>query len=272
MPVGLVRKWTLVALLGAAVAVTACKDDDADEPVDSGGPGGGTGGSDAGTPGGGGMDSSTPSDGGGTGGGSDAAKDSGAASIMCGSLSCTGHTTAVATFEPGCTTDYMDATVCGISTKSLLDGGEPKFLEKNAPGVAAPGCAIAVDMGEPTPDGGAVDGGPKGNGKIDTVLMLGGLTIGLSYPGCCTPSGWCSANTDMGKASIAGMAPTDSVGGFGCMDPKVFFRTVDGGVALPCNPETGALMLDAGGGGSPEGGAGDGGGDDAGAADASGDT
>jgi hypothetical protein len=98
-----------------------------------------------------------------------------------------------------------------------------------------------------------------GNGRIDTNVTVGGTPLSITYPGCCTPLGYCSGNTDEGLL-LGAMA---SVGGFGCMTHTAFFRQIDGGLALPCNPTTGALMLPSGDAGSDSGG-GDSGDDDAG--------
>jgi hypothetical protein len=265
MPVGSVGKWLVLGTLVAALGASGCKEED-EPPTDSGGPGP----VDSGTP----TDSGAATDSGPKDSGTtvDAAVDAG---TKCGTppMDCTGHTTGLGPVAPGCAKNYQDAEVCGISSATLLMGMEPKFLEKNAPGVASPGCGAVVDMGEPTPDAGADAGqsdagSTKGNGKINTTLMAAGLTILLEYPGCCTKKGFCSGDGKLGKSSInQGSTWMDSDNGYGCMQSEIFFRTTPAAAMIPCNPDTGALMLpDAG---ASDSGAGDAG--DSGASDASAD-
>jgi hypothetical protein len=245
MPVGLVRKWLLVGTLAAAVGATACKDDDTDEPADSGGGGGNDSG--AQDSGGGGSDSG----GGGNDAGHDAGMDSGAASIMCGELTCTGHTIKLSgqMLAPGCTKSALDADVCGISTVVLgpADAGLPPYLEKGAPGVLSTACTTVIDGLEPLKDGGA-DASTRGNDSIE--VTTNNLTI--SYPGCCNAAGFCSGQTDQGK--LVGM---DVVGGFGCMNPAVFLTPFEPDVSkrfIPCDAVSGDLKP-AGDGGASDGGA-----------------
>jgi hypothetical protein len=245
------------------LGATGCKDDDGDDTdgvkdggkADGGGGGTTGGGGDGGSAGGG---DAGPKDGGG--GGGDAAMDAGPVTIMCGSLKCMEYSSSalLPPTAPGCAVDYNDAEACGLSTANILMGAEPKVLLKDAPGVPSAACAKFLDDREPTPDGGAPDGGTKGDGKINTTVTLpqiGALT--LSYPGCCTPKGLCSGDTGKGESMFGA-----SNSGYGCMDPKVFFRSVDGGVAIPCNPQDGGLVAPP----ASDAGGGDGGASDAGVA------
>src|SRR6185295_4185575 len=93
--------------------------------------------------------------------------------------------------------------------------------------------------------------------------MISGLTIALSYEGCCTTTGYCSGNVNKGLAAIqgAGGALNPSSAGFGCLNTQIFFSTSPAAQQIRCNPSTGALV-------SGDGGASDGGGgSDAGAGD-----
>jgi hypothetical protein len=244
---------TLVATLGAG----GCKEDDNgdDTPTDAGGN------TPADSGGGGGTDSGSSADAG--------AKDSGAspmdageakdANVMCGTLTCTEHVIAAngSHVAAGCSKSALDATVCGISTSTLggVDAGLPEFLEKDAPGKESTSCGNYIDLLEAVPDGGAADGGPRGNHLVD--VMTGGFLI--SYPGCCTADGFCSANTGKGKI----MNAIDVNGGYGCMTPAVFLAPLVTDVAkrfIPCDPTSGEIK-------ATDGGTSDGG-SDAGASDA----
>jgi hypothetical protein len=275
MPVGLVRKWTVVAIIAGVLGVIACKDDDDDPilpPVDSGSPGGTTGG---------GLDAGSDS-GGGTGGtgGTDAGKDGGGVTyeagqpcpgwdggpIMCGTQQCFWHRTLLTCANPGCVS-VNDASVCGIDTETLggVDAGLPPFIQYDAPGADSPSCGAVVDSFEPTPDGGAVDGGAKGNGLIDTsrkiVTAMGSFDVLLRYPGCCTPQGFCSGHTGKGEGAVAaGGSPmyNPSNAGYGCLNNQIFFATNPDGAKLRCDSTTGAFIP------PTDGGTTDGGGSDAG--------
>jgi hypothetical protein len=261
MPVGSVGKWLVLGTLVATLGAGGCKEDNGDDtPTDSGTGGG----ADTGT--GGGTDS----------GAADAGpKDSGAAAdatmeaavaVMCGTppVACTGHTTGLGPVAPGCAHNYQDAEVCGISSATILMGAEPKFLEKNAPGVASTSCAMFYDSRETAPDGGVPDGGmaTMGNGLIDTVLMVSGLTISLQYPGCCTKAGFCSGDGKLGKASLAGGAYNDSDNGYGCMESSIFFRSLPvQAQKIPCDPVSGVITQSASGDAGADAGASDAGAD-----------
>jgi hypothetical protein len=298
MPVGLVRKWTVMAILAGAIGLVACKDDGDDtEPLpDSGSMGGGTGGGTGGDTGGG-MDSGTDG-GGGTGGGNDAGRDSGPAPnygeagppctatnhasgmawdggpVMCGDKTCYWHNTALTCSNPGCLS-VNDASVCAIDTTTLggVDAGLPPLLPYNAPGVDSPACAELVDSFE---DSGVGDGGTRGNGLIDTVRMIRTFSVSLRYPGCCTPQGFCSGNTSKGEGMLQGTNMYNpSSAGYGCLNNRIFFATNPAAQNIYCDPATGALIdggagygntgdSGAGEGGAGEGGAGEGGSGDGG--------
>jgi len=133
-------------------------------------------------------------------------------------------------------------------------GAEPRFLEKDAPGVASPSCTQFYDARE-SADGG-VDGGTAGNGMIDTVLMTSGLTVKLRYPGCCTAAGFCSGDTALGEADLGSGTYMPSNAGYGCLESTIFFMTApEAARRIPCNPSTGALALPDGGAGGGDGGA-----------------
>lgn len=274
MPVGLVRKWTVVAIIAASLGVIACKDDDEDPVRDAGG--GTPGGQDSGGSPGGGVDSGTDS-GGGTGGTDGGRSDGGGMSygeagtpcmgwdggpVTCGTNTCYWHRTPLTCSNPGCIVLDGGASICAIDTNTLggVDAGLPAWLPYNAPGVASPQCANLVDSFE---DSGTGDAGTRGNGRIDVApRMVSGLTIALSYEGCCTPTGYCSGDVGKGLAAIqgAGGAPNPSNAGYGCLDNRIFFSTSPAAQQLRCNPQTGDLV-------SSDGGASDGG-SDAGAGDA----
>jgi hypothetical protein len=250
----------LVAALGAS----GCKEDDDNPPADSGGPGpvdSGGGGSDAGA-----VDSG-PKD---SGPAADSAAEA-AVAVMCGTppKTCEPHTIpGLPVIAAGCATNAADAEVCGISSQNVLMGADPKFMEKDAPGVPSASCGALIDSNEPTPDGGVVDGGTKGNGMIDTTTtILGTIMVALRYPGCCTKDGFCSTDGMNGMSSVAGAAYNPSNNGYGCANPKYIFKA-QGAAAqnIPCDPVTGALKLPTGDGGAGDAGdAGDSGPSDAGA-------
>jgi len=227
----------LALALVTSAGLTGCSDDDDDD--------GNSGGArDAGATDSGARDASTSDAGGG---------DAGSAAVVCGGQTCTPHSTALGVSAAGCATNAQGAEVCGISSQSILMGAEPKFLEKDAPGVASTSCAQFYDARE-SADGG-VDGGTtgSGNGLIDTVLMTSGLSIHLRYPGCCTAAGFCSGNTAQGEADLGSGTFMPSNAGYGCLESTVFFSTApEAARRIPCNPTTGAITL-------PGGGAGDGG-------------
>jgi hypothetical protein len=285
MPVGLVRKLAVAAIIAAAIGVVACKDDDVD-PVDqrdSGSPGGMTGGGMMG-----GGDASIDA-GGGTGGGGDAAADTGprvmyeagapcmgwdGGPVQCGSKQCFWHNTPLTCSNPTCLD--ADASICGIDTRTLggVDAGLPAFIRYDAPGADSPSCGAVVDMNETIPDGG-VDAGQLGNGKIDTTRLVSNLTIFLRYPGCCTPTGYCSGNTGKGEAMVMGTGMWNmSNAGYGCLDNRIFFAANPAAQNLRCDADSGAFIPPSGDGGASDGGGGDGGGDggggDGGASDGGG--
>jgi hypothetical protein len=111
-----------------------------------------------------------------------------------------------------------------------------------------------------------------GNGKIDTVVMIGTLTISLQYPGCCTKAGFCSGEGSKGKAALPAASYSDSDNGYGCMESSIFFRNLPAQVQkIPCDPATGVIKLPASGDAGADGGAdagSDAGASDAGASDA----
>lgn len=281
MRVGLVRKWTVVAIIAAALGVIACKDDDADE-VDSGGgvPGGGQ---DSGSVGGG-MDSGT--DAGGATGGTDAGSDSGGGMtygeagapcpnwdggpVSCGTQTCYWHKTTLTCSNPGCITLDGGTSLCAIDTNTLggVDAGLPPLLPYDAPGVISAACGMVGDSFEPVPDGGIVDGGTKGNGFIDTNRTVMNIPIALRYPGCCTQAGWCSGHTGMGMASAAGSPYAASNAGYGCLTHQIFYGSNPNAVPTRCDPTTGELVEvdggSSGGDGGSDAGAGDSGASDGG--------
>jgi hypothetical protein len=280
MPVGLVRKLTVAAIIAAAIGVVACKDDDEDPPVvphDGGSPGGMAGG----------MDAAVDS-GGGTGGGDaavDAARDTGPAApmyeagapcmgwdggpVQCGTKQCFWHRTPLTCANPGCIN--ADASICGIDTNTLggVDAGLPALLPYEAPGVDAPECATLIDSFEAA-DAGPPDSGSKGNGKIDSTRVIMNLTVYLRYPGCCTPAGFCTVNTGKGEGMLMGTGmwnPSNS--GYGCLSNRIAFAANPPAQSIYCNATTGALIDGgAGPGSSGDGGSGDGGGGDGGGGDA----
>lgn len=181
----------------------------------------------------------------------DAARDT---SVSCGSPAkvCTPHTIpSVGDIAAGCALDYQDAEVCGISSQHVLMGAEPKFLEKNAKGVASASCGAFYDSLELAADAGAAG---MGNGRIDkgVVVTIAGMpmTLRISYPGCCTEKGFCSADGNMGMSAYGA-----SQSGFGCMESTSFFRylpevgaagTPGAGYplrAIPCDPVSGTILL-----------------------------
>jgi hypothetical protein len=180
-------------------------------------------------------------------GGDDEEVDAGAVApkVLCGTPAkeCSSHKTSLGVTPAGCAENEGGDEVCGISSTAILMGAEPKFLEKDAPGVASPSCGAFYDGLEPTPDGGVADGGTKGNGRIDVAVTLQGLDIALTYPGCCTAAGFCSGDGSKGKADLGG-GPIDSNSGFGCMKSSIFFEALPEAVRqIPCDPKTGELKL-----------------------------
>jgi hypothetical protein len=264
MSVGSVGKWLSLGALVVALGAVGCGDDDEggkDEKDSGTDAGGGTmgGGSDAG------MDS-----GGGTGGG-DAGNDSGPAVVMCGGKTCSAHTTAAGTFAAGCAVNAQDAEVCGISAVPIFgpDAGFT-YLEKNAPGIDSTSCGVFLDALDTTADGGRADpdAGTKGNMKQDRFITLSGMAIQISTPGCCTPKGYCSGNSDKGEAILAPGTPAQpSNGGFGCMQADAFLRAVPMSAWQRCDTDSGVLIPPA----PSDAGTDGGGGSDAGASDASAD-
>ena len=256
MPVGSVGKWLVLGTLVAALGASGCKEDDGgeDDPVDSGRVDAGNTPTDSGNPT---TDAGNPT--------TDAGMDAGG--ISCGQppVACTGHMTGLGPVAPGCARNYADAEVCGISSANVLAGADPKFLEKNAPGAPSPSCAAFVDSREqPLADGGVYpDGGGKGNGRIDSVRNISALTIYLNYPGCCTKRGFCSGFGTEGMAATAGTyAPSDN--GYGCMESTIFFGPTSPAAMIPCDPNSGMIMLPPPADGGTDGGT-DGGASDAGA-------
>ncbi|HEX6244940.1 MAG TPA: hypothetical protein VFZ61_28665 [Polyangiales bacterium] len=186
----------------------------------------------------------------------DAAREA-SATASCGTppKTCTAHViTSVGELAPGCALNYQDAEVCGISSQHVLMGEAPKFLEKNAKGVASPSCGAFYDALEGAADGGARDAGGAGNGRVDknvTVTLMGvPTTLRISYPGCCTERGFCSADGNKGMSEYGA-----SMSGFGCMESSAFFRhlpavgaagSAGAGHALraiPCDPDSGVIAL-----------------------------
>jgi hypothetical protein len=226
MAVGSMRKWVGLWSLVGALTAGACGDDDTlkdsgtekdsgEEEPDAAEDAGGT-----------------ASDGGET--------DAGVQAVMCGGKTCMGHSVlGMITIEPGCAENVLGEEVCGLSSQLMLMGQEPKFLERNAPGAESPGCGEFFDAREAEPDGGVMDGGTKGNGRVDLTLV--GRTVSL--PGCCTKKGLCSADFANGKIPIAGVL-IDLDTGFGCMDPEVLFREdAEEARNAACDPDTGELIL-----------------------------
>ena len=222
------KRFLMILALGGVI-VSGCGDDDGDDDDDTPTPDSSVG------------DSSVPRNDGGTDAGRDSGIDggidAGPMTVTCGGQMCTGHTTGLGMVAPGCALNAADAQVCGISSASLggPDAGIPPFVEKDAPGVASSTCGAFYDSLE-------ADGGVgKGNGKINTILMTQGLTIPLTYPGCCTRRGFCSGDTSMGVATFGG-SDMPSNGGYGCMDSRYFFRSLPEQVrAIPCDPTTGII-------------------------------
>jgi hypothetical protein len=218
--------------LALAGAMIGCGDDDGDDDVD---PGDGGGQAEGGIRNDGGLDGSM-----------DARVDAEAGSpeagsggaIMCGALSCTPHMpNALINIPAACgAKNAAGADVCGLSTAPLggADAGLPAVLEKNAPGVASAACGAAVDSFEL--------GAAKGNGRIDSTVAVGAMSYAITYPGCCTPKGFCSGDTSMG---IVLNMPSN--GGFGCMEPSAFFAKAPALANIRCNPTSGALVIGDGG-------------------------
>ncbi|HVZ32694.1 MAG TPA: hypothetical protein VG963_09730, partial [Polyangiaceae bacterium] len=163
--------------------------------------------------------------------------DSGGGTVTCGTMTCSSYSPGAGiTFAAGCAKNASNQDVCGLSSASLggTDAGLPAFLEKDAPGVASSACGALIDSQEP-----ATDAGTKGNGRIDTTVKVAGMSLAISYPGCCTKKGFCSGDTDMGLL----LGSTASNGGFGCMESTAFFVAQPAAQMIPCDPTTGALKL-----------------------------
>lgn len=271
MSVGSAGKWLAMGLLVAALGATGCKDDDGDDenggPTDSGTQQDtGTGKQDAG----GGGDDAGKTDSGAADAGAGCPDNPGLNNACCGAdkmTLCTFHTLSNgAAVKAGCALSESDAEVCGISSENVLgpDGSVP-FMEKNAPGKESPSCGMFYDSLEM-----ADAGGIPGNGRIDVARMISGIPVKLSYPGCCTPAGFCSIDGKMGTADI-GTGPNPSDNGYGCMKSiYAFWRNPEFGPAgtpiaglplrkMPCDPTTGMIMIP-----GTDGGAGTDGGTDAG--------
>lgn len=232
------HKGLVAAGIIAALCVEACTSDD----DKSGARDGAVTEADSGTTG------DDEEDAGGGGADEDAGADGGAPTVMCGAPAeaCSSHKTSLGVTPAGCAENEAGDEVCGISSAAILMGAEPQFLEKDAPGVASPGCGAFYDALEPAPDGGAADGGAMGNGMIDVSITLSGLDIQLSYPGCCTAAGFCSGDGSKGKANL-GAGVVDSNSGYGCMKASIFFAALPEAVRqIPCDPETGELKLPVG--------------------------
>jgi hypothetical protein len=263
MPVGSVGKWLVLGTLVAALGAGGCKEDDGDDgPSDTGTPtvdsGGGT---DSGP-----ADSGAPRDSGPADTGVDAAPP-----VMCGGKVCTTHQASplLPAFAAGCATSAMDAEVCGligVAANAYPEAGFPMFVEKDAPGIASPSCGAFLESKIEMPgDGGQADSG-YGNMQLDTKRTIPlsatmNLEVALIYPGCCTPLGFCSANTSMGT-SVSSFGQMMSNGGFGCLDPKILLQAAPAALQqIPCDPATGMIKV-------PAGDAGADGGSDGGASDA----
>jgi len=214
------RLLMVLALAGFAVA---CGDDDDDDvtPANDGGA----------------KDSGPGTDGGPKDAGS--GMDAGPA-VSCGGMVCTPfmHPT-LGLYAAGCAKNAAGADVCGVSTDKVggADAGYPSFVEKEAPGVFSASCGAFFDSMEQEDD--MPDGGPKGNGKIDTVVNFPGIgMIAINYPGCCTAKGFCSVDTKM--TSAAGAAPSN--GGFGCLESTIAFRTLPAAAQMiACDKATGMI-------------------------------
>lgn len=242
MSVGSVGKWLSMGLLVASLGAVGCGgDDDKEEVKDAGG-----------TPDAGGDDEKDAGDeekdaGGGS---MDAGTDSGGpAPVVCGGKTCAGHSTGASMFAAACALNYQDAEVCGLDAKDIFgaDSGQ-RYQEAHAKGVASPTCGAFLDALDTLADGGLApaDAGTKGNGKQDRYLTITGLpnAVQLSTPGCCTPAGMCSGDTDNAEAILApGAAASPSNGGFGCMNGDAFLRAVPEAARRKCDPTTGMIII-----------------------------
>ena len=264
MSVGSVGKWLSMGLLVASLGAVGCGDDDENSTKDAGG-----GSKDSGTSDGGGTNDAGTSDGGGSDDGG--SMDSGTPGNSCpdspGSMNACcdidGKSTLCEFFQgglgpvnAGCAKNPQGATVCGISSNILLNGAEPKFLEKNAPGAPSPSCAAFYDKLERKDDGGPGD--YVNNGFIDTERVIGAAALKLRYQGCCTTNGFCTiSGTDGGLQQASGSyGPSDN--GYGCLNPLIAFGRypADAGPALgnlnlqqiPCDMGTGVIKVNLGGG------------------------
>jgi hypothetical protein len=238
-----------MGLLVASLGAVGCGGDDDEE-----------GGKDAGaTPDAGGDEEDAG--GGAAGGGSDAGKDAGGgsmdsgtdsggpAAVVCGGKTCAGHSTGASMFPAACAFNYQDAEVCGLDAKDIFgaDSGQ-RYQEAHAKGVASASCGAFLDALDTLADGGLApaDAGTKGNGKQDRYLTITGLPnpVQLSTPGCCTPAGMCSGDTDNAEAILApGSAASPSNGGFGCMNGDAFLRAVPEAARRKCDPTSGMIII-----------------------------
>lgn len=249
MPVGSVGKWLVLGTLVAALGAGGCKEDPEEDAPDTGT----------------GTDSGTPDTG--TGGGTDSgARDGGtsptdagmdaAPAVMCGGKTCMTHQASplLPAFAAGCAKSALDAEVCGLiatAAGAYPEAGFPLFIENNAPGVDSPSCGAFLEQmieGSMLADAGqGADAGDSGypNGQVDTKrsFPLGGMSLEvfLIYPGCCTPTGFCSTNSSKGT-SVSSFGQMASNGGFGCLDPKIAFQAAPAALQqVPCDPQTGEM-------------------------------
>lgn len=270
MPVGSVGKWLVLGTLVAALGAGGCKEDDGDEgPTDTGTPTVDSGGTDSG-PADSGTREAGPAD-----TGVDAAP-----AVMCGGKTCMTHQASplLPAFPAGCAKSALDAEVCGLigtAANAYPEAGFPMFVENNAPGAESVSCGAFLEskIEMPMDAGAGVDAGDSGypNMQLDIKRSIPlsatmNLEVALIYPGCCTPLGFCSANTSKGT-SVSSFGQMPSNGGFGCLDPKILLQAAPAALQqIRCDPTSGMIMAapaDAGtdGGGSDAG-------SDAGASDA----
>jgi hypothetical protein len=266
MPVGSVGKWLVLGTLVAALGAGGCKEDEGDDE----GP------SDTGTPtadSGGGQDSGPADSGAKEAGPADTGVDA-APPVMCGGKVCMTHQASplVPAFAAGCAKSAMDAEVCGLiatAANAYPEAGFPMFIENNAPGVDSVSCGAFLESKIEMPGDAGADAGDSGYGnmQLDTKRSIPlsatmNLDVALIYPGCCTPLGFCSANTSKGT-SVSSFGQMMSNGGFGCLDPKILLQAAPVQLQqVPCDPQTGMIMV-------PASDAGTDGGSDASASDAS---
>lgn len=221
------KRFLMILALGGAM-FAGCGDDDGDDDDDVGSDAGDGGTRPDGSVGDAGMDAARP----------DAGPDGGG--LVCGTQICTSFTNGTGTtFAPLCVKNAANQDVCGLSTEPLggTAAGYPAALERNAPGVASPTCGAFYDSLE------SPDAGTRGNGRINSTVMVGTTTVlPISYPGCCTAKGFCSGDTNMAKVVFGG-AEMDTNANFGCMESTAFFRTAPAAVRMiPCNVTTGVII------------------------------